>query len=191
MRIIGEHRRDVKEEDPTNERQENPPQRRRCWDWMIVSGDCHYARDRSAFKTYRHVGKTIQGNAMILNQNIFVAGIGTVELRVRTGNEEGSPDGMLVLENVLHIPRALCNGFNWLEHQRMTAGGIRIGLETKGIDRDGRPSWCSQPFVGFSKLALAGNPQGDSYLHEGGHYSLSIYISDEDLGFVLAGCEPE
>jgi len=97
----------VKEEDHTNARQENPPQRRRCWDWMIVSGDCHYARDRSAFKTYRHVGKTIRGNAMISNQNIFVAGIGTVELRVRTSNEEGSPERLIQRSMAMIYPRML------------------------------------------------------------------------------------
>jgi hypothetical protein len=159
---------------------------------MIVCGDCHYARDRSAFKTYRHVGKTVLGNGMLTNQNIFVAGIGTVELRVHTGNEEGSTDGVLVLENVLHIPSAICNGFNFVEYQRINGGSARIGRDTKGFDRDGRTIWYGQSFVGLQKLVLAGNPQGDSSLSDGGSYSLSIYISHEDLELVRAtACEPE
>jgi len=179
----GEHRRDVKEEDCANGEQENPPDCR-CWDWMIVSGTCHYARDRVAFTTYRPVRKVVG--------NTFVAGTGTVELRVRTSNEEGSPDGVLVLENVLHIPRAICNGFNWAAYQRITGGSARLGLESQGFDRDGRPIWCGQPFVGLEKLVLAGNPQGDSNLWEGGHYSLSMYISNEELELVRAtACESE
>lgn len=184
---VNGHRRDVKEDDRMNGKQETPPQRR-CWDWMIVCGDCHYARDRSAFKTYRHVGKTVTGNGLIPNQNIFVAGIGTVELRVSTDNEEGSPDGVLVLENVLHLPSAICNGFNCVKYHNIIGGSSRLGRDTKGFDGDGRIIWRGQPFIGLQKLVLAGNPRGDSSLREseGVMHSLSVYISNEDLRTVMA-----
>jgi hypothetical protein len=166
-------------------------QQDRCWDWMIVSGTSHYARDRSAFKTYRHVGKAVK-NTIAPELDLFVAGIGTVELGVRTGDEEGSPDGVLVLENVLHVPNAICNGFSWVVYDGMHGGFTHIGLETRGFDRDGRPLWCGQPFVGLRKLVLAGNPQGVSNLRDGGHFMLSIYVTNDDLGIIqAAACESE
>jgi hypothetical protein len=163
---------------------ENQPQRR-CLDWMIVSGTCHFAKDRSAFQTYRGVGTSVR-NFIIKDQTIFVAGVGTVELRVRSSKEEGSPDRVLVMENVLHIPSAICNGFNWAVYRAINGGHVNLELEFNGCDSDGRPLWCGQPYVGLQKLVLAGNPQGESYLKEGGHYCLSIYVSNDDLRAIQA-----
>lgn len=103
--------------------------------------------------------------------------MGTVELQVR--RSPGSNDtGPLVLENVLHIPGAICNGLN-------AVGGlghnVTFGDIAQGFDRsDGRPLWYGKTYCGLWRLALAGNPQGVSLLGDDGVYSLSIYLSDEE-----------
>lgn len=42
---------------------------------------------------------------------VYVAGIGTVELKVQALRETGSPIRTLVLKNVLHVLDAICNRF--------------------------------------------------------------------------------
>jgi hypothetical protein len=146
------------------------PQQRRCWDWMIVSGTCNYAKNRSSFKTYRRIQGTAGGAPVI--------GIGTVELQVRRspGSKETGP---LLLENVLHIPSASCNGLNALG--RPGRDVTFKGDLAQGFDRPGgQPMWYATTYCGLWRLALAGNPQGASYLREGGCYSLSIFMSDEE-----------
>jgi hypothetical protein len=177
MGEIGEFWRDVKE-DRERRKLKNPPPKRRCWDWMIVSGTCHYAKDRSSFKTYRPLGKTIKGK--VFGSHVYVAGIGAVELNLRSSSKKGSPDRVLVLESVLHIPSAICNGFHWMKYQRENGGSVYTEDNWKGSDDVGRPLWYGKPFCGLHKLALAGNPQGESYLKEDGEYVLSMYISMED-----------
>jgi hypothetical protein len=82
---------------------------------MIVSGSCHYAKDRESFSTYGPVNKTVNDG------NTFVAGVGDVELQVKSSPKRGSLVKTLKLENVPHIPDAFCNGFNinaWLMEGR-------------------------------------------------------------------------
>ncbi|KAK9327891.1 hypothetical protein V1520DRAFT_347548 [Lipomyces starkeyi] len=139
----------------------------RCWDWMIVSGDCHYARDRSCFKVYRPVSGTAGGARVV--------GIGTVELPVKS-SPTGSGTHVLVLENVLHIPDAICNGFN----AASTGGGVRWSRDgVQGFDSDSQPLWYAVMFAGLAKLVIEGNSQGYSVLEEK-HLMLSIYLTTEE-----------
>jgi hypothetical protein len=107
MGEIGEFWKNTREYQKRRER-ETPP-RRRCWDWIIVSGNCHYAKNRSSFKVYRRVGRMIRDAT---GAETYIAGVGTVELNVRASSKKGSPTRSLVLENVLHVPDAVCNGFS-------------------------------------------------------------------------------
>lgn len=75
----------------------------RCFDWMVVGGSTSYARDRETFTTYRPFK-----NIVIIGGGCVV-GIGTVHLAVVCTHNESSTYN-LVLENVCHIPDALCNG---------------------------------------------------------------------------------
>ncbi|RAH85140.1 hypothetical protein BO86DRAFT_407521 [Aspergillus japonicus CBS 114.51] len=134
------------------------PSRRRCWDWMVVSGTNHYAKNRASFKSYRPV------NRMVSNGTLFIAGVGTVELSVRASPARGSPTRTLVLDNVLHIPKAICNGFCFGQYHTIHKG---------------------TPFCGLEKLALAGNPQGESDLNEDDINMLSLYIDKQDLQNIL------
>lgn len=186
---IGEHYNALRER-RKRQKLENSP-RRRCWDWMIVSGHCHYAKNRSSFKTYQHLGKHIHGSIIRTEvPRLFVAGVGTVELKVRSDIKKGSPDHTLILENVLHIPDAPCNGFCWAKHARKHKFLLDTGAPWRGIDREGKHIWYSVPFCGLQKLALAGNPRGESYLKSGELVTLSIYLTDEDRTTVFGAERP-
>ena len=78
-----------------DEEQDSP-----CQDWMVVSVNCHYAKDRSTFTNYRKVGKSAQ-NFAALAAMVYVAGVGTVELKVQALLDKGSPIRTLVLKNIL------------------------------------------------------------------------------------------
>ncbi|PYI37002.1 hypothetical protein BP00DRAFT_386094 [Aspergillus indologenus CBS 114.80] len=162
---------------------ENPP-RRRCWDWMVVSGTNHYAKNRASFKSYRPVNRMVP-NGPFQGGELYIAGIGTVELNVRASPERGSPTRTLVLDNVLHIPVAICNGFCPMLYHQTCGGRSILGAPFQGTDEHGAALWFGQPFCGLQKLALAGNPQGESYLNEDDINVLSLYIDEEDLENVL------
>jgi len=92
---------------------------------------------------------------------MLVKGVGSVELEVLTG-KSGSKSRKLVLKNVLHIPTAMCNGFN---------------------QHGGEGSWHIRDFQGLNRLELAGSPQGISPISEvdgiEGHM-LSLYLSQDE-----------
>ncbi|KAB8209340.1 hypothetical protein BDV34DRAFT_188913 [Aspergillus parasiticus] len=186
MSDIGEHSGNVKKDQKAEDRENSS--HRRCWDWVIVSGNCHYARNRSSFVTYRRVGLVISDG--IFGGDIFVAGMGTVELRVRASKTEGSPVRTLVLDSVLHIPSAMCNGFCFAKYNTVYGGTTFLGPEFSGTDRQNHPLWYGEPFCGLQKLVLAGNPQGESYLEDwkrdGGSFCLSMYVDEKDLEEILS-----
>ncbi|EED22777.1 conserved hypothetical protein [Talaromyces stipitatus ATCC 10500] len=177
MGEIGEHYRNLREhrkrrraekEQTTNNKKKTTEEapRRRCWDWMIVS-------------EYRRVGKDVS-TGWIQGMTTYVAGVGTVELKVQPKLEEGSPFRTLVLENVLHIPGAVCNGFSVAVYHTIHGGIARTGRTAEGTDEDGYPLWCSEDFKGLKKLVLAGNPQGESYLDDGPKV-LSVNIDMDEI----------
>ena len=182
---------------------------------MIVSGNCHYARDRSAFRMYRPVvgaKQYIKNNMFNPQEELQVAGVGTVELRVvpkqrsnedhtmtptptsttsTTGGESlhdssstNSTTNVIVLEDVLHIPDAICNGFNPL-----LLGNCSMSCHAdywEGADHLGRPLWYGTPFAGGTRLVLADDPQeGESELIPGRSYTLSLYVSPEEKQAIL------
>lgn len=178
--------------------------RRPCLDWMVVSGNCHYARDRSSFCTYRPIilGPkpciTIRNNVFNPQEELQVAGVGTVELRVASrlrlnrdctvdhtiSGGNSSPTNVIVLQDVLHIPDAVCNGFNPL-----LLGNCSMSCHAdywEGADHLGRPLWYSTPFAGGTRLVLAEEPQdGESELIPGRSYTLSLYVSPEEKAAIL------
>lgn len=167
------------QKDQKNQQELEQPQYRRCYDWIVVSGDCHYAKNHASFKTYRPIiGGTAQGAQ--------VAGIGTVELEVKR-SPEGQETNMLVLEDVLHIPTAKCNGFRSRALQGTESWGAGV---VQGFDGTStQPTWYATEFCGLRRLVLAGNPQGESELEEGGHYSLSLYLSREERTYLFSEAE--
>ncbi|KAI2969096.1 hypothetical protein CBS147323_4074 [Aspergillus niger] len=89
-----------------------PSSQRICHDWMVVQGNVHYARDRAHFTTYRPVTAHLKNNIFNPMDELEVAGIGTVEIPVVRSLDNPFDTHTIVLENVLHIPEAVCNGFN-------------------------------------------------------------------------------
>jgi hypothetical protein len=116
-----------------------------------------------------------------------MVGIGTAELEVKRCPREQETNA-LVLEDVLHIPTAKCNGFR----SRAVQGTESWGAGGVVQDFDGtrtQPMWYATGFCGLYRLVLAGNPQGESELQEGGMYSLSIYLSQEDKASLFSADE--
>ena len=99
-----------------------------CNDWMMVGGHCHYAKDLHWFgDDYKKI------NPLIVDGEHEVIGIGTVELIVRCSTKNFVTQ-TLVLRNVLHIPEALCNGFEFksmFENFKETEGKCYCYDETK------------------------------------------------------------
>ncbi|KAI9368239.1 hypothetical protein BJX61DRAFT_546737 [Aspergillus egyptiacus] len=155
-----------------------------CRDWMIVSGNCHYARDRASFTTYTPVHALLKNNIFNPHDEMHVAGVGTVHLVVPRGRTDPGSTHTLVLEDVLHIPEAICNGFNpLLVGSSMSAHGDYW----EGADRQGRPMWFGLPFAGMGRLVLAGPGGGESELVEGRVPTLSLYVSPEERRDIVGG----
>ena len=175
MGEIGEWSRFMKDRKKRQKLSHPPrPNRRRCWDWMVVSGNTHYAKNRSSFKTYKEVSGTAQrGRARVI-------GIGTVELTVRRSPRTNNTI-TLIMTDVLHMPDAPCNGFNPYRKGNMkhSVGEILQGTATIGNQND-LEVWYAKEFCGLWRLVLAGNPQGESYLEaisqNSAGLSLSVYL---------------
>jgi hypothetical protein len=178
MGEIGDHHRDLKKHRKRQRQKKkkakwNPPQRR-CWDWIVVGGDYHYAKNRSSFKEYRRIKAKIGVTPVI--------GIGTVELQVERGFRDSSTR-ILVLEDVLHIPNAICNGFNSsLSTSLQCWSGTGL---MEGKDESGQSLWHARRFFGLAKLVLVNNPEGESGIEKAKaegkiSFSLSLYVNEEE-----------
>ncbi len=78
-----------------------------CNDWLMVGGHCHYAKDLYWFgDDYKKM------NPLKVDNEHDVIGIGTVVLVVRCSTKNMQTK-TLILKNVLHIPNASCNGFEY------------------------------------------------------------------------------
>ncbi|PWY83559.1 hypothetical protein BO70DRAFT_290442, partial [Aspergillus heteromorphus CBS 117.55] len=156
-----------------------PPAARICYDWMVVQGNCHYARDRAVFTTYRPITRRLTHNIFNPHEELEVAGVGTVRVPVVRGLGNPFDTETLELHDVLHIPEAVCNGFNPLLY------GSSMSCTSEawtGADALGRPLWVALPFAGGSRLVLAGNPIGETEIIQGRYYSLSLYLSPQERG---------
>ncbi|KKK27113.1 hypothetical protein ARAM_006495 [Aspergillus rambellii] len=184
--LAGTRRREVDDEHEDDEQRHKKtrivhPSQRICYDWMVVSGNCHYARDAASFSTYRPAHATLQHNVFNPQDELQVAGIGTVHVTVTRGRNDPTAH-VLVLEGVLHIPEAVCNGFNPL----LVGSSMSCHQALwEGADATGQPMWYGLPFAGGTRLVLAGNPRGDSELIEGRYYTLSLYVSPEERADII------
>lgn len=152
------------------------PERRRCWDWIVSSGNVHYAKNRSSFKSYRHISLEVQTS----NGIIRIIGVGRVELKAKL--PESDEISELVLKNVLHVPDALCNGFS---PSRLKSSYFERGNNVIGGDKDEEALCCVEEFHGLSRLVLEGNPQGESPLAQAEQnsklgFNLSLSLEEKD-----------
>jgi hypothetical protein len=176
MGEIGDHYRDLKEHRKQQKQKKlegkSRPPRRRCWDWIVVGGDYHYAKNRSSFKEYRRIKAKIGLTRVI--------GIGTVELHVE---RKDSTTYALVLEDVLHTPGAICNGFvPSLTSCQQTWSAIDA---VEGIDENGQSLWKTRGFFGLPKLVIVNSPEGESGIEKAKAkrkipFSLSLCVNQEE-----------
>lgn len=141
----------------------------------MVGGTNHYAKNRSAFLTYRRAPCKI-GRTRVL-------GVGTVKLDLVRSPKDPSTY-TLILHDVLHIPEAVCNGIS-INPDFMGAGNYGISWDDKRIyDADTEePCWYAKAFHddGSMRCVLAGDPRGTTFLEKDGSYALSVNASDEEL----------
>lgn len=142
----------------------------------MVGGTNHYAKNRSAFLTYRRAPCKI-GRTRVL-------GVGTVKLDLVRSPQDPSTY-TLILHDVLHIPEAVCNGIS-INPDFMGAGNYGISWSDKRVyDADTEePCWYAKAFHddGSMRCVLAGDPRGATFLEKDGSYALSVNASDEELG---------
>jgi len=109
-----------------------------------------------------------------------VIGIGTIELFVE---RKDSTPYTLVLEDVLHTPSAVCNGFNpSLTNCRQT---WTTNDTVEGKDTSGQSLWHARNFFGLPRLVIVNNPEGDSLIEKAKAkrklpFSLSLVVNQEE-----------
>ncbi|KAL4937874.1 hypothetical protein BDV06DRAFT_65485 [Aspergillus oleicola] len=140
----------------SRESKETRNDKRRADDWLIVSGTCYYAKNRSSLTTYDRIGKIVQHGA----HTIYVAEIGRVDL------EPCSDPARHRRTNPPHLNQqclahsdADCNRFNaTLGHSRH-GSEFRVGEHfygsTKKVSRYGTRSG-SAVCRGWSLLGIRG-----------------------------------
>ncbi|KAL2871047.1 uncharacterized protein BJX67DRAFT_377657 [Aspergillus lucknowensis] len=151
----------------------------RCWTWLLVPGNMHYAKNRSSFSSYRRAPSKIDGSRVL--------GVGTVELKVRRAPDDDRMN-TLVLRDVLHMPGARCNGLCVGKYCEMNPGdGVKVcgeGFqafsegesegEGKKEEEDGRrygngeKLWYGEGYHGRSRVVLWGDPHGSEDLEDDG-----------------------
>ncbi|KAL4922761.1 hypothetical protein BDW62DRAFT_2713 [Aspergillus aurantiobrunneus] len=156
----------------------------RCWDWILVPGNMHWAKNRSSFRTYRRAPSRIDNNRVL--------GVGTVELRVRRAPDDDRPN-TLVLEDVLHMPGAVCNGLCLGKYREGNPGDdLEVGGDGEGerchcqVWSEGREHgealWYGEEYHGCSRVALWGDPRGSSGLGDRDRAGMSgVDASAEEL----------
>ncbi|KAH8431659.1 uncharacterized protein LDX57_009315 [Aspergillus melleus] len=163
-------------DDPRKRTKQTHPTTRLCHDWMVVSGNCHYARDAEHFTTYRPVSVSLKNNRFNPHEELHVAGVGTVQLTTCRSANDPTPR-VIRLDEVLHIPDAVCNGFNPL----LVGSSMSChATHWEGADRQGEPLWFGLPYAGGTRVALAGDLRGESELIGGREYTLSLHVSGEE-----------
>ncbi|KAL9093911.1 MAG: hypothetical protein Q9165_003834 [Trypethelium subeluteriae] len=168
-----------------------------CPDWLLFTQTVSYARDRASFKEYRPLKGTVQ--------DLRVEGVGTVELRVPRcpsapanpfdpDNAIGDPCEIntIILQNVLHIPRAIANAVNAMD----LGGGLMWPAEgrtwVQGYDWERKKSWYAHMWIGGHwRLELAGQwkESGNAKEVEGGQNEVSpmkeIVDANEEKSFAM------
>lgn len=139
-----------------------------CHDWIFSSAsNIHVAIDRSTFKTYT----AFKSYVLTVSDGtpVKVHGVGTVELKIR--RQPGSKEShYIMLENVLHVPRWICNVFsdeyfkpNTFEHAWTDFGVSFLKIQ----DDNSLKHWgFTEGFLGLERLVLAKKLHGRSPMLE-------------------------
>ncbi|KAL1303297.1 hypothetical protein AAFC00_006703 [Neodothiora populina] len=83
----------------------------KCYDWLLQQKGIHYTRNATWFTTYTPLN-------ISLSSGLWCQGIGTVTLSPllqqlpNTGSHHGNNNSQIILRDVLHLPKAPCNGIS-------------------------------------------------------------------------------
>ncbi|KAL2018358.1 hypothetical protein VTK56DRAFT_893 [Thermocarpiscus australiensis] len=146
------------------------------WVWSIAT-NAHIAADVGWFTEYTRFESVVQG----VGYQLTVWGIGTVELPVRTHRDLTRPEhqGILRLENVLHVPSA---------HWNIVSGQLldeTLDLPTKRIIDDHKNTVAFLRRAGsVSVVELSGPPRRcqlrPSVLEENRNYFIALEWPDQE-----------
>lgn len=127
----------------------------RCYDWIVQTKGVHYSRNKAWFSTYSPVN--IQ-----LENGLWCQGVGLVHLDVRIQQSPGGEGGFrtVVLNDVLHLPKAVCNGFS------LAVSSNYVACEAGLKDSNRGSVLLLDALRGLNKLSLLGSPNGESPLAE-------------------------
>lgn len=135
---------------------------RRCMDWMVHSGDIHYARNSSSFYSYTRIDAKASRSLEL--GDVRALGIGTVFLQARKEADSDEVTG-LRLHDVLHIPSMPCNGISF---SRLQAANLEYETDVHGDFVAKNPSqvpmFHGMHEYGLYRLALDQDPIGESPL---------------------------
>ncbi|KAI9048754.1 hypothetical protein LZ554_007585 [Drepanopeziza brunnea f. sp. 'monogermtubi'] len=133
----------------------------RCYDWLIVTGTTHYAKDRSSFAKYTPLSGITAGGRPVL-------GIGSVKLlAAQIDDVHRMPHHYKIeINNVLHMPGMICNGYNAVVADTLCL--INGPEAAEGFDRGRNRKWYGRwnRFAGRARMQLRGDPWGKSELIE-------------------------
>lgn len=99
----------------------------------------------------------------------------------------GTGTGILVLDDVLHIPEALCNGFNpvvyggWMRSE----GGIVVGGRQGEEGEGGGEEWFARAFAGSFRVEMADGRKGGSEVVDGGEYRFGVWVGEGEKRAIL------
>ncbi len=145
----------------------------------MIGGHCHYTKDQYWFgDDYKKI------NPIKIDGEHEVVGIGNVQLTVRCSTKNFAIQ-TLVLRNVLHIPDAVCNGFEFrslFDSFKITDGKCYCYDKSKRQVCYGVVLTCQH-----SKLVLDKNI-GMSYMNGTKDQFLSIWLKKKEM-LSLFGCE--
>lgn len=179
----------------------------RCYDWLVLPKGVHFARNKSWFNDAEYTGINVSVTGAA-GQSLWVQGIGTVKLDIRTsvaaathtadattalalGNPRPMEPGFvtLTLRNVLHVPKAFCNAMSMpMIHEALAMTTNLSGDAAADIGAN----WMTTPFMGLTKLCLLGDAVGESPLRDmldddddastsANLLDLSLCLSDADV----------
>ena len=175
---MDKQRRKFKKARLLSKRQVHPDAR--CWDWMLHSGNVHYACNSSTFSSYTKID--MEAGAILGFDERVVFGIGTVNLVARR-SQESDEMCTITLHDVLRIPSMLCNG---ISESRLCDAELSVAKSKFGVQishpQTGLQLCHGTRFRDMHKLALVGDPQGESLLEQAGEFmSISVSAKEEEV----------
>lgn len=152
---------------------------------MLHSGNVHYARNGSAFRTGGYTKLDLQTRTRLGFEDFGAIGIGTVDIISHRG--VGAPDlCAITLHDVLHILSAPCNG---IAIEKLRGAGVEVMLGRDGCVMTHQAT-TEQLFAGtrvgrLYRVSLFGEPARESSHDDGLRFerpsTISLMSNENDV----------